>query len=220
MPISASAPVPAPSGQFVLRVFRIDPGQSVVIRTLSKRVEGLATHFCRGKSHFCNPDGCPVAIHKEPRFWKGYAAVEMWFEKPGVWAPYVLEVTEALELDFRRVWKRGQLWQIDRLPVTRQTKPPVTGTLLEERDPDSFPPAFEIIPTVSRLYHAEVSFGVESWIPDRTIVTLTKDAGPNTGKTADGQEVCNKTFAEVAEEMKSKGWRPPAEYRPPVSSRG
>jgi len=209
MGTTASAPRPPESGNYVLRVFRIEPGQTIIVRALSKRVEGLATHYARGKSEYCNPDGCPVSLHKEKRFWKGYAAVELWFERPGVWAPYVLEVTEALELDFRGKWARGQLWQIDRLPVTTKNKPPVTGLLLEERDPDSFPPAFEILPTVARLYHADVAFGIPSWIPDRTIVGLTHDEGPKALKTQDGQTPSNKTMKEIAEEMKSKGWKPP-----------
>lgn len=213
MSTAAFCPLTPNGGSYVLRVLRIDPGQVMVVRSLDDELSGLASHYVRGRSLWCEPGNCPASLHKEPRYWKGYSPVEVWYEKPGVWAPFVLEVTEALELDFRGKWRRGQLWELERLPVTKQSKPPVTGTMIEERDPESFPPAFEIGPTVKRLYHAEVTFGIKSWIPDRTIVSPTKDAGPRTGKEGEGKPTDHRTTKEIEAALKANGWQAPEAFR-------
>lgn len=205
----ATKPPHAPqSAEFVLRVFRIEPGQVIQARTLSARLDGLATHYVRGKSLWCNPERCDPALHKTPRYWKGYYAAEIWFQKPKLWAPYVIEVTEALELDFRGKFARGQIWQIERLPVTKQSKPPVTGVLLETRNPEKMPPAFDILPTVQRLYHETVTLGVKSWIPARTIVTCTKDDGPCDHLGREEKPASAEDYATLRELMKQQGWNP------------
>jgi hypothetical protein len=172
------APLPSPDTSYVLSLFSTAPGTSSVIRTLSDTLEGLGTHFVAGRPVWCRQDECPVAVHKHRYQWRGYFAGEVWIPKVARWAPYVVEVSEACELDLRGIFRRGQQWELSRLPVSESNKPPVVGLLLSEDDPASYPPVFDIIPTLSRIYHANVVLGVENWMPARTVVKMSDGAPP------------------------------------------
>src|SRR5881394_1208393 len=81
-----------------LRVFRVEPGTSWHVLVLSREVGGIMTHWYKGRSRFCPPDGtCEPQQHKSPRFWKGYAAAQVWDAAHSLWQPVVLEVSESLE---------------------------------------------------------------------------------------------------------------------------
>lgn len=199
---SAEGSGPA-AGSYRLRVFRVEPGVTVVARTLSIEVGGLFTHFAQARSWYCPPEGCQRPWHKLGRFWKGYAAVELYDGVKGLWAPSVLEVTENLELDLRGIYRRGQLWELSRLPQTTRRKLPVQGRLLEERNPADFPPAFDIVPVLKHLFHADaIDLSARNPLPPRTVVTYSQGEPPpgaELPQTEDG-----KSFAERWREARQK----------------
>lgn len=175
---------PPPAGQgparnLPLKVFRVDPGQTVTVRMLSKSYGGLFTHWARGRSHYCNPDGCDGTLHKTERFWKGYAAADIWNRQRALWFPVVLEITEHTELDLRQVYKRGQVWELERPAQAKSKKGPVRAWLIESRDPAQVPPAHEIVPVLRHLYHVDcIDLESSNPMPDRVYVEPSADPGP------------------------------------------
>lgn len=154
-PLDRSPSAHSLSSHTALRVFRVRPGESWSIRTLSAEYGGIFTHYTKERSVYCDPDDCVAGLHRTERFWKGYAAVEVYDQRAAKWLPTVLEITEHLELDFRERFDRGQCWELWRMKETRKKKEPVQGTLLEERDPNTFPPAFDYVPVLLAIYHLE-----------------------------------------------------------------
>lgn len=156
---------------FPLRVTGIEPGGHQIARLLSPRYGGLFYHWNRGRSVYCTGNDCPAHVHKLPRCWKGYCAVELYRQNDAMWVPTVLEVSEHLELDFRHVYKRGQIWQIWRDKPSKKRNEPVQGRLTEECDPDHVPPPFSIVECLLHLYHVEViDLSAKNPLPDRVIV--------------------------------------------------
>lgn len=163
---------------FVLEVKRFKEGESAYVRTLSEKLDGLAYHWWKGRGEFCSPKGCPGEIHKQKLCWKGYFAGEIYEERTKLWRPWAIEVTQALELDFRRVYERGQVWFIELLKPTKKSSPPLTGRLIERLDPASVPPPFDFLPTLCSMYNAEVQLGVKNWLPDRVIIAPSTGPAP------------------------------------------
>lgn len=164
-----------------LRVFRIDPGTQWYVRVLSPEYGGLFYHWVGrgkyGRSHYCQGPDCSPTLHKGRRYWKGYAAVEVWVEAESHWVPTVLEITEHLELDLRGRWKRGQTWILSRAEETAGKPAPVVGQLSEENPPGSVPPSFDVKPALQMLYHEErIHLGEPNPLPARQYVSPT--AGP------------------------------------------
>lgn len=163
----------------VLRVFRVKEGTTVHARTLSDGYSGLFTHYVRGRSVYCQGEKCEATVHRTDKVWKGYAAVELWNVATKKWTPAVLEITEALELDLRGLWKRGQVWEFYRDTPIQKKKMPIMGKLLEERDPASLPPAFDFRSVLLHLYHVEaVHLGVLNPMPPRVILADSEGDGP------------------------------------------
>lgn len=169
-----------PQGNVVaLRVFRVEPGQNVFIRVLSESYCGLLTHFSKGRSVYCKGSECPATVHNVDPTWKGYAAVEI--HRPGtqVWVPWVLEITEHLELDMRGIFARGQVWELWAEKQTDKRRPPVQGKLAERRDPLRFPAAFDIVPVIQCLYHnTRLDLQKKNPLPPRVIVSESTDDAP------------------------------------------
>jgi len=163
----------------VLRVFRIEEGTTVHARTLSDGYKGVFTHYVKRRSVLCGGDDCDGPTHKTPKIWKGYAAVELWNAATNHWNPFVLEITESLELDLRGKWRRGQVWEFYREMPTKKKSMPITGKLLEERDPSSVPPEFDYRPVLLHLYHVHaIHLGVLNPMPPRVIVEASEGNGP------------------------------------------
>jgi hypothetical protein len=168
-----------PGARNPLRVLRVDPGQVIHLRTLSGDYGGLLTHFLRGRSHYCPGEECFPSNHKSETYWKGYAPVEAWDRAASLWIPWVLEITERLELDLRGSFCRAQTWKVSRLPQTGKAKTPVIAELIEENRPDSVPPAFDVVPVLLTLYHvARIRLDVKNPLPPRTLLPPSQGAPP------------------------------------------
>jgi hypothetical protein len=168
-----------PSTVYPLSLFRVAAGKRVIARMLSVEVRGLFTHYVRGRSLYCHGEACPLAVHRGEAFWKGYLAVELWDKACEHWLPACLEVTEKLELDFRDRYSRGQLWELWRDKETGGKRSPVHGTILEERDPKGFPPAFDVLAVLRTIYHAtEIELNAVNPLPKVPQVSPSAGAGP------------------------------------------
>ena len=96
-----------------VRVHRIDGNTSQFVRMLSTDYKGLFTHYYQKRSHYCVGETCRIPTHASDRVWKGYVPAELLLQgKRPVWVPICLEISENLELDFRGVYERGQLWEL------------------------------------------------------------------------------------------------------------
>lgn len=144
---------------FQIEVFRVKLGCTHHIRTLSPIYGGLFTHWYKGQSRYCCDKECNPIMHREEQVWKGYFAAQVWVPpepgRKGVWKPVVFEITEALELDLREEFRRGQIWEVFRIPTDAKDNPPTAGQLLEEHDPDSFAPEFDIRNVLMNMYHTQ-----------------------------------------------------------------
>jgi hypothetical protein len=178
MPSVHSSPSPKPAA-VPLRVLRVKAGEKFHLRALDSIYGGIFTHFVRGRSAYCAGDECFPANHRTERFWKGYSAVEVYDRVTDMWVPWVLEITEALELDFRDRWARGVTWAIERMPEATKKKMPLKAELIEVNDPATLPPCFDIIPCLLTLYHAtRLQLDQKNPLPARTVLQPTKGAPP------------------------------------------
>jgi hypothetical protein len=164
--------------EIVLRILRIAKETQWIVRMLPRQYGGLFVHY-KGRSIYCpGPDECQN--HKLDRCWKGYCACESWDRVDSLWIPWVLEITESLELDFRGKFDAGQVWLLSREADRVRKKPsPVVGRLLEERDPATFPAPFDIRPVLMHFYHTNsVQLNQKNPLPERTILLPSKGLPP------------------------------------------
>lgn len=156
---------------FRLSVLRIKAGQKFILRMLSKHIGGFFIHYVGKRSEYCPGKDCNCQNSRVKRQWKGYVAAEQYDQGANLWLPTVLEVTEYLELDFRDIYQRGQVWEISRMAEKPKQTNPVTGKLLEVRNPDTFPPAHQIYDALLHLYHVTVlDMSQRNPLPARTYV--------------------------------------------------
>ncbi len=196
---------------YPMKVLRVHKGDNIFVRTLSPGYFGFATHYVKKRSHFCLGRECPADRHKWDQSWKGYCSVEQWYDGEDAWFPAALEITEQLELDFRRVFERGQVWEIWKALSNKGEAEPVRGKLHEQRDPLTFPGEYDVVPVIKSLYHVqELPERVKSWIPDRVLVKPSQDAGPDLLKSGTKEqkerkrEEANRLFAELREAQRKK----------------
>ncbi len=148
-------PMPRPSDvpRQAVRVLSCPEPGEFTIRTLSRELLGLFTHWGAKRPWYCDPDGCAANIHKWPRTWRGYLAAEVWEQARRVWVPCCFEITENCERDMRQLYKRGQVWKISREASKKGKHFPVVAELLEQRPESDFPHAFDLQPILTNLYH-------------------------------------------------------------------
>lgn len=198
----------SPQGQVALplRVFRVAPGTSILVRTLASSYKGFLTHYYRGRSRVCLANECDVNYHKIPTDWKGYTPVEIWEGTKAKWFPVVLEITEHLELDFRHLFQRGQIWEVYREIVGAKKGTPVCGKLMEELDPKRLPPAFDVIRTVRSMYKCHVAtLHLDSPLPDRILMGYSEGAAPAcTESAAKTEHVDRRPLAEALKDYNDK----------------
>lgn len=200
-----------------LRVYRVNPGDVVHLRTLSDGYGGLFTHFFKNRSYYCSGPDCNSMYHKMPRIWKGYSAVEIYSVEKKKWRPFVLEISEHLELDFRGIYKRGQVWELYRTLQTGKKATPVQGKLHEERGPSSVPAAFDIRPVLLHLYHCmAVSLDAKNPMPPRTFLADSDGDAPKVlAEASKGYE----PMSLEEHERRMKEWnerkKTPTETKPP-----
>jgi hypothetical protein len=163
-----------------VRILRIDKGRSFVVRFLAYNPYGLYVHW-RGSEksgrsvYCCGVDlGCPC--HKQERFWRGYAPVEVQSPSGTLWYPTVLEISEAMELDFRGTAERGTVWQVERLSRRAGRRSGLKATLLGRRDPSKLRSPFDVLPILRTCYHAEeISLVHLNPAPPRVLLEPTYD---------------------------------------------
>jgi hypothetical protein len=203
--------------QIVVDVFRIAAGSSTYVRTLSPAVglsvDGLLTHHVRERSEYCAGNQCDPALHRVKSQWKGYFAAEVWQDDARFWRPVAFEVTEALELDFRRRYQRGQLWQVERgKKLKKNAQPAVRAKFIETLEPSDLRPAFNFLPVLCVLYHANVTLGVKSPVPDRVVLDVSDSAPPS--PIAAAETVAEPMTAEKWRELtRATGYVPPSERK-------
>lgn len=165
-----------------LRVLRIEPGKTATVRTLGESYKGCFVHWDGHQNVYCPGDeGCSQRLHKaDNTVWKGYVAVEEWRQELNRWLPAVLEITEGLELDFRGVFDRGQVWELSRLPQRKGKKASaVRGVLLETRDEKDFPPPFDFRPHLVTVFHYNPVLLIhDNPMPPRILVEPSEGAPP------------------------------------------
>ena len=166
-----------------LQVFRLKSDTSFHVRILSMSYGGCMTHWKgsaqSGRSFYCSPRDCKLCCSDRNRTWKGYFAGEVYDTVKRWWVPFCVELTEAVELDLRHRFGRGQTWTFSRAAQVSKKKTPVKAVLLEERDPAAMPPAFDFLPVLRTLYHTtEIELDVASPVPDRIYVEPTAGDAP------------------------------------------
>ena len=172
-------PIEPPKKMVIVRVFRIEPGTTAFLRMLSPEYGGIFTHFHRGRSQYCTGQGCVSPAHKIDRVWKGYVASQVWEAAGKKWFPVCLEITESLELTFRGIYARGQVWELWRHQGPKGKSLPVEGKLCEERDQASTPPPFSLMPCLRSLFHVDhLDMSELNPLPPRVVVEESRDAGP------------------------------------------
>jgi hypothetical protein len=179
-----------------LEITRLKAGQILSVQFLSPRYGGLYTHWTRGRSQACRGADCVPAVHKGEQIWKGYVASAVWVDSVKRWHPTVFEITEALELELRGHYARGQIWRLIREPEGKKKRSPVRGKLLETRDERETPPAFDIIPALVVLYHwPELALDAESRLPTPVCVVPSAGRAPAATTQAEPQKPAPTTFS-------------------------
>jgi len=160
----------------VVRIENVRPGQTRYVRTLSPGYDGLFTHFVRGQTRYCDPNGCRADYHKMERYWRGYFSAEWFDDARRLWIPCVWELTEHSELDFRGRYARGQSWKVSREEAKLGKHGPVTAELQGALDPLLVPPAFDVRGVLATAFHAPtLRLGEKNPTPPRVIL----DASPH-----------------------------------------
>jgi hypothetical protein len=197
-------PSPSPD-RYAVRVTRLEPGQSAILRMLSVSILGLLTHWIKGRSVYCpGPDDCAGTNHRESAVWKGYVAAQLWQASTKLYYDTVLEVTESAELDMRGRYRRGQLWCLSRTGSSRGKKCPVSANLVDSHDPASCPSTFDPLPLLQQLYHRlDVSIGISNPMPGRMFAVPATGDSPAAGKGK----------AEEATKFDKEAWRKIMEER-------
>lgn len=195
----AASPVMKPSFH-AIRVHRIDTTGGQFVRMLAPDYKGLFTHFHQKRSHYCIGEGCRIPTHSSDRTWKGYVPAELLLRlgKP-VWVPICLEITEYLELDFRDVYERGQLWELYKVDEGRGKHNPVTGRLHQDAPPPNLRAPFDILPCLRALYHRDaIDLRHPSPLPPRVYLPEVEGELPEVLRTPEQAEEGNReTFGEM-----------------------
>lgn len=162
-----------------VRVHRVDEGETWIIRFRDYNPLGCLTHYVKGVgSVYCGPS-CTKPIHNLPHMWKGYAPADYWDDERNLWIPCCFEITEGLEHYLRGKCQRGQVWEVKRFkPEGKKKKGPVSGRLLEERDPETCPEPFDLDETLFALYHSPVSLTKPNPVPLKPELAVSDDAPP------------------------------------------
>jgi hypothetical protein len=200
---------------YELRVIRVKCAETLKVRLLSHELKGCFTHFIKDFSRYCAGYDCNPADHRTQRFWKGYAAVQVYMPTGSLWMPAILEVTENLELDFRGKWRRGSVWELSRARRTTKKWPPIVGVKISETCPDPLPEPFDLLPNLLRLFQVEqIALDQVNPLPPRTWVKATiatpppgaqsREPGPQEILSSD--EVMKMTDA-LRKRISKQGWQ-------------
>lgn len=161
----------------VVRVHRVEEASQTEIITLSPDYGGLLTHYVRekghpkGRSRYCDPDGCVNGCPKAERFWRGYFAAMRFDGVARLWVPCVFELSSFSELDMRGRYARGQSWVFTREKNSKNRHAPTTGVFRGLIDQQHVPPAFDFRPVLFHIYNVtSLALGVPNPMPPRLII--------------------------------------------------
>lgn len=194
---------------------RLAKGQVCIVRTLTKRYGGCLTHWNKGHSHYC-PGKDQCEHHRIPPVWKAYTPVQVWDDVTHSWIPWVLEITENLDLCWKHRYGAGQVWELRSvLCKAKGEKYKIVGQLLEERDPDTFAPPFSMASVLAYTYHrTDVRLDVDNPLPDRVTAAASLGDPPaklsRTTHQVDEEELVkkaatNSTYRRILDERATNG---------------
>jgi hypothetical protein len=164
---------------YPVEVLRLAEGGGIYFRPLCQSYKGLYTHWIKGRSELCDGSKCGADCKKFRKVWKGYAAIDYWLESKKLWIAAVLEITEAMDLDLKELWKRGQVWLLRRGHRVKGKHPPRSATLIEEVELSTLPHEFDIIPCLKNLYHSfEIDLSHDNPMPRKTLLPPEQGAAP------------------------------------------
>lgn len=193
---------------YQLKILRFDDCDVKLVWMLSDSIGGIYTHWIGsrrdGRSKYCRGDGeCPSNWHKEIQIWKGYTSVLVYDQAKVLWFPYVLEVTENLELDLRDRYARGQIWQISKKPDGKKRVSSLSGTLTEEVDEARTPPALDYIPVLKWVFQTtNINLGAVNRMPPKTMVRPEAGYVPKAAAHTVEESIRRQAEAELEEERK------------------
>jgi len=173
--------------EIVVEVHRVRVNIPSTVVALSNGYGGCITHWA-ARSRYCEGEesGCTYCKRKAQRTWKGYAPVEVLDAENELWIPAVLEITENLEPELRRRWRRGTVWQLWMDDDGRGKRSGCMGKLVNELDPFSVLETFDVTPIVRRLFHVDsIDLSKPNPLPDRIVRTARpakRVAEPPAGK--------------------------------------
>jgi hypothetical protein len=129
----------------------------------------------------------------------------VWNAAKNVWTPWVLEMTESLEVDLRSIVRRGQVWEIWRNPLGKKSTPVEAKLLEEDRDPKRIPPVFDIVPVLRGLYHlTQIDLTHKNPMPPRTLVADIAGDGPAVLQVGPAEDTSRPDGFSYADEMKKR----------------
>lgn len=177
--------------------------------------------------------GCPPERHKRAYVCKWYAPGQEWIDGDNVWRRVVIEVSEALELEFRGRNPRGEVWVLTRVIVRKRRgkekkdKTKVTGEFVEAIEESHLPEWFDVDPTLCHVYR-EIGLPEpkENPLPDRPLSEDQPGLPPTRLLTAKqpkqpAKPVMTDEDRERLREARNRirGGRPVEETRPTTSTR-
>lgn len=173
---------------YPISTLRVAEKEQVTVRILQAHGLGINTHWLRGRSEYCPGDSCPPGDHRKGSVWKAYAPVEKYLQSKNKWEPWLLEITENLDHEMSGVVKRGQVWQLEKLHLPGRQSLALSGLLIEECNPDTFPQPFDFWPVLVHLFHrTDIRLDVENPMPRRPVATLSEGEIPANYRTAPTQ---------------------------------
>lgn len=178
----ASRPGPS-DGSIRLEIYRVASYAPVLIRTLSTEYIGIGTHYVRerasakGRSQYCpGEDACPLCRTGKIQ-WKGYFPGHVYEKELGRWVPWVVELTEASEVDVRGKFDRGQTWWFHREMKQGKGGAPVVARFGEQLDAELLPRPFGILDVLRSVYHVqEMTYFIKNPAPDRVYLETLDDS--------------------------------------------
>jgi hypothetical protein len=208
----------------VLRCFRVEKGTTAFVRTLTDEYSGLFIHYVgkrpNGRSHYCEGQACDPAKHRLDQTWKGYAPVEVWDDRTKKWCPFVLEITEHMDLEIAGMWKRGQVWEFWREAVQGFNGTPVFAKLVETRDASTFPQPFDMFPVLKAMYHVKfISLGIKNPLPPRVLISDSDGDAPAPLKQGPENAKPTQEQWDKLQEAFMKGKRAPSDRKASASAR-
>lgn len=199
-----------------VEVYNVKEGDPIFVRMLGETYRGLFTHYFRGKGHLCEgKEHCNTNVHKEPLTWKGYVAGQLFVPDRKLWMPVCLEITEALELEMRDNFRRGQTWELWRAPLPDKKNPQVQGKRHDDPPAANLPPAFDITPILRTLYHRQTLPGhIPNPMPPRVVLESMEGEGPQALQEKPAERILTKEERhELMEEFMNRK-KGPTEKKP------